>query len=146
MTIRDCNNIATENNVGRKTPEEVKKWLDYCFGANPCADCLYDKRDFPHCVRRLLGDALVGYQHIESRLAQAEREKQALLHDMKHVAPVEICEACAHSKLESKCEENDFNCDKCPEDCPCKTCRDCRENFQWRGICADNTKEDHHAD
>ena len=89
-------------------------------------------------------EVLEAADQLKSRLAQAEREKQALLHDMKHVAPVEICEACAHSKSESKCEENDFNCDKCQENCPCKTCRDCRENFQWRGICADNTKEENH--
>ena len=87
-------------------------------------------------------EVLEAADQLKSRLAQAERENQALIHDMKHVAPVEICEACAHSKLESKCEENNFNCDKCPEDCPCKTCLDCRESFQWRGICADNTKEE----
>lgn len=49
-----------------KTPEEIKKGLEYCHSAKPCADCSYDKRDFPHCVRRLLGDALDGYKRLES--------------------------------------------------------------------------------
>ena len=76
MKTTDC---VTDIKVGGKTTEEIKKGLEHCYGINPCADCLYDKRDFPHCVHRLFGDALAYIQQLEDWLAQAERERDELL-------------------------------------------------------------------
>lgn len=105
-----------------KTPEEIKKGLEYCHSSKPCIDCQYDKRDFPHCVRRLLKDAINGYRQLESRLDQVERERDALKHDFLN----DPCLVCKHGPAAL-------------DDCkapytPCK--------FEWRGVCSENTKEE----
>lgn len=38
---------ATENNVGRKTPEEIKKGLEVCSMGSGCSICPYE--DFHIC-------------------------------------------------------------------------------------------------
>lgn len=90
-----------------------------------------------------LDELLTALNQLKDLLANAEREKAAAIYDMVHVAPEELCEACAFSKLASKCEEADFNCEQCQDaGCPCRECRDCRSRFSWRGVCPENTKED----
>lgn len=107
-----------------KTPDEIKKWLEYCHSSKPCIDCKYDQRDFPHCVRSLLADAINGYEKLVSRLAQVERERDALLMDLE-------------SALTTPCASV---CDYCARiDEPGDMCDGCR--FQWRGVCEDNTMD-----
>lgn len=134
---------ATDIKVGGKTPEEIKKGLEYCYNSKPCADCQYDKRDFPHCVHRLIGDALAGYQQLESRLAQAERERDALWYDMHQLqgATCAYCEnlhrpdgavtvACkVFGDLSKFCKDENYNPLMCGK-------------FKWRGVCPENTKEE----
>ena len=126
-----------------KMPDEIKKGLEYCHSAKPCADCSYDKRDFPHCVRRLLGDALDGYKQLESLLAQAERERDAAVSDMRtEVKTNAVCIACKHDRpFDNNCEENDFDCANCKSPCMCQSCH-LGSNYEWRGICAENSKEE----
>jgi len=71
---------------------------------------------------------------------QLKSQNAALLYDMVHVASVELCEACIHSREYAPCEEHDFNCEECPEECPCKTCGDSKSSFVHRGPCKENMK------
>ena len=49
-----------------KTPYEIKKGLECCAQSEPCVDCVYDRRDFPMCVRRMAEDALAYILQIEA--------------------------------------------------------------------------------
>lgn len=49
-----------------KTPDEIKNGLEHCAQSEPCVDCVYDRRDFPICVRRMEGDALAYIQQLEA--------------------------------------------------------------------------------
>ena len=109
-----------------KTPDEIKKWLEYCHSSKPCIDCKYDQRDFPHCVRSLLADAINGYEKLVSRLAQVERERDAAVADILHVL---------HTKgtIDAECLICDMEKPDCHWEC---------EKGKWRGVCEDNTKDD----
>lgn len=113
-----------------KTPDEIKKWLEYCHSSKPCIDCKYDQRDFPHCVRSLLADAINGYEKLVSRLAQVERERDAAVHDL----PIGIdCDTCKYSE-------------RAYEEQPCSGCKEYRGpwyplHWEWRGVCEENTKD-----
>lgn len=58
---------AADNNVGRKTPEEIKKGLAAC-SADEChgqhEGCTYQDQFF--CTMRMCGDALAYIQQLES--------------------------------------------------------------------------------
>lgn len=64
-----------------KTPEEIKKFLLHCAGGGACIECHYDGRDFPHCIARLLDDALALIQQLEAQgtkwISVAERLPEA---------------------------------------------------------------------
>lgn len=107
-----------------KTPDEIKKWLEYCHSSKPCIDCKYDQRDFPHCVRSLLADAINGYEKLVSRLAQVERERDAAVRD------------CARFPCYT-CNEKG-NGDFCHQ---CRTTGTFRSLHEWRGVCEDNTMD-----
>lgn len=140
-----------------KTPDEIEKWMEYCWSVKPCADCAYDKRDFPHCVRRLLGDALDGYRQLaedeckceieatllKDRLAQVERERDALMQDLRTaIRDGSVCTACRNDiGMDARCEANNFDCNNCANPCKCKQC-DNDSNWEWRGVCPENVKED----
>lgn len=49
-----------------KTPDEIKKGLECCSKSEPCVDCIYDRRDFPMCVRRMEEDALAYIRQLEA--------------------------------------------------------------------------------
>lgn len=122
-----------------KTPEDVKKGLRNCSDAKNdyCKGCPYDvgeKGNCAICITMVTGDALAYIQ-------QLEREKAALLYDLQHVAPGELCDACKVAQKPAPCEKYNFDCDKCPEECPCRECHNGAPHFQWRGVCPENTKE-----
>ena len=71
-------------------------------------------------------DAITKVAVLESRLAQTERERDAAVVDM-HMA-FRRCNVCCTCKYEDG-ESND--CMDCIGTC----------NWQWRGVCAENTKE-----
>ena len=49
-----------------RTPDEIKKGLECCSKSEPCVDCIYDRRDFPMCVRRMEEDALAYIRQLEA--------------------------------------------------------------------------------
>lgn len=51
-----------------KTPDEIKKGMEFCFNSAPCSKCKYDKRDFPECIRRMYADALALIQQFEAQV------------------------------------------------------------------------------
>lgn len=53
-----------------KTPEEIKKGLECCSKSEPCVDCIYDRRDFPMCVRRMEEDALAYIRQLENHIGE----------------------------------------------------------------------------
>ena len=120
-----------------KTPEEIKKGLECCWSESldlkTCRGCPYDGMPYKpiDCEEKLGQDALAYIQQLESRLAQVERERDAAVRDLSN----ESCRFCKHVE----CKDAD----------PCKTCRPAwypacldRQNFEWRGVCQENSKEE----
>lgn len=136
-----------------KTPEEIKKGLAAC-SADEChgqhEGCTYQDQFF--CTMRMCGDALAYIQQLEStvsqvskalcakenatlgellqavdqlksRLAQVERERDALAYEARG------CSSCVHR-----------NCD--PDEPPCNVCVQDGSEYEWRGVCEENTKEE----
>ena len=137
---------ATDNKVS-KTPEEIKKGLELCTTVGShCDECPYDG----HCLtdRPPEVDALAYILQLEndlqyttdaanimkdealkleSRLAQVERERDAAMRDM---AVIKFCAVCLH----------DGTKDHLPF--ACTSCGSGKQNWRWRGVCPENTKED----
>lgn len=73
----------------------------------------------------------------------SEEQIQQLLDDLKTLAAPN-CQFCAHNtpKGVDLCEDNDYECDICPESCPCRNCGGANNHagWEWRGLrggCAD---------
>ena len=137
-----------------KTPEEIKRGLEGCGGLDgDCENCPYDEQTI-YCNDRLMRDALAYIQQLEStvsqvskalcgkenatldeilqaanqvksRLAQAERERDAAIADLKLYAG---CKVCKHGDFKFTSE--------------CMDCSYDNNNWQWRGVCPKNTKEE----
>ena len=108
-----------------KTPDEIKKGLRRCEDKSQC--------DWCSLIRECEEDeaALAYIIQLEQSLAQVESERDALKQD--------ICEGigCATCK----------HCDKDYKEQPCVLCSEYRGRFgalkwEWRGVCAENTKEE----
>lgn len=101
-----------------KTPDEIKKGLEHCSCGNPCVECLYDGRNFPLCIIRMLKDALAYIQQLEA-------ERDAAISDMGTLAeqPLNPCAVCKHLE---------------PRDKPCERALQMDECFEWRGVCEEN--------
>lgn len=113
---------AADNNVGRKTPDEIKKGLECCATLDgDCESCPYDDLQI-FCGDRLRKDAISYIQQLESRLAQAEKERDAAVCDLRTF--VDRYVGC-------------LICDK-------TRCVGCNtsNNWSWRGVCPENTKEE----
>lgn len=106
--------------------EKIKKDAETCLNHPPSTACnycdLYSECDgyAEHIIKELY-DLVVYY---ESRLAQVEKERDAMEHDFLR----DPCEVCKRGPTAL-------------DDCrapytPCK--------FEWRGVCAENTKEEIH--
>lgn len=131
-----------DNNVGKingKTPEEIKKGLECCMDYQSCTEygepkCPYN--DVTKCMEALLSDALAYIQHLESRLAQAERERDAAVLDVEG-ADDGLCGHCKNMNLAAQCDYSGecYLCDNV--NCPCHP-ENCR--WEWRGVCAENSK------
>lgn len=126
-----------------KTPEEIKKGLKLCSHEGHgeeiiCQHCPYDNNSCPVliCTSRLSEDALAYIQQLESRLAQAERERDAVVSDLE-VADKLDCQFCVHNRPTHGCG---YNCEKCEKKCTCNLCRN-NDKYEWRGPCPENTPE-----
>lgn len=127
----------TADNKVSKTPEEIKKGL-FCCWEDGCATCPYDD----YCTmeahfEQLAKDSLDYINQLESRLAQVERERDALLHDLRRADYVD-CYACKHKNSDYDC---DVDCTNCLNPCTCNSCHH-NNKWEWRGVCEENTKED----
>lgn len=121
-----------------KSPDEIKKGL-FCCWEDGCATCPYDDDCTMEAnFEQLAKDALAYIQQLESRLAQVERERDAAVADLKDSGD---CRYCKNLDLSDNCGFG--NCCTCENDkCPCCKCDRKNDHFEWRGICAENTKED----
>ena len=138
-----------------KTPEEIKKGLECCTAEfNECDSCPY--REYNWCEEKLKDDALElfiklfdckakyeylakEYLRLSKRLAQVERERDAAVADLRRADSVD-CEHCAHYMPfgESRCDNDDCDCETCTQECACRTCRD-NSGWTWRGVCEENS-------
>ena len=119
-----------------KTPDEIKKGLEYCGNLDcGCAGCPYDD----DCSTQGKGetvelDAIAYITQLERRLAQAERERDALMYDFPHGF---ACHTCKHETTDC----NDFPCNDCVE-----ASRGVYwVRWEWRGVCEENSKEENNG-
>lgn len=75
-------------------------------------------------------------QQLESRLALAERERDAAVRDLE-VADKLDCEFCVHNRPTPGCV---WDCEKCEKKCTCNLCRN-NDKYAWRGPCPENTPD-----
>lgn len=119
---------APDNNVGKingKTPEEIKADAVTCLTRPQKSECnrfaLYKEcaGDCRYVIKELY-DLVLYY---ESRLAQAERERDALAYDARG------CYSCRHMNVN-------------PNEEPCASCVEDGSGYVWRGLCQENTQEE----
>lgn len=79
--------------------------------------------------------------NLENRLAQAERERDAAVSDLR--GNYEPCDVCKKKNIcEQYCPQNDYDCNACLdiERCIFHNCTKDNDLWQWRGICEENSK------
>lgn len=111
-----------------RTHEEIKKGLECCSNATveSCGECSYHTKEDHSavCIVHLTKDA-------KALLAQVERERDAAVSEL-----ASNCRACRFIVDDSHCEDCFQRVGKHPWSPIVRT------KFEWRGICAENTKED----
>lgn len=135
-----------------KTPDEIKKGLGFC-PEGVCDDCPYEP--LGNCMDDCMIDALAYIQQLEadlqrekdqhqytidaanvmkdealkfeSRLAQAEREREAAVEDARLGT---ACDTCFYNENPSLLHK------------PCDYCAGGFPMWQWRGVWPENTKEE----
>lgn len=145
--VEDLDKLLRED--ADETPDTIKKGLLCCSNSNiGCSQCPYDD----YCGIQGEGDtpeqdALACIQQLETRLAQVEREREALMDDLQEAAKAgSVCTGCAYDvDFGRPCEIAYFDCKQCKEPCPCQTCQ-ANSQYKWRGVCEEDTKEKEHAD
>lgn len=115
-----------------KTHEERKAFIQKLRLAASEADDLLtscdasDLLDGLEASRDFMFEASAVIEHLESRLAQVERERDALMKDFKMCIPKpqKACRICENREK--------------------PICADCErwDLFKWRGLCPENTKEE----
>lgn len=125
-----------------KTPDESKCGME-CIRTNAERICVKpEKGQCPRC-EQLVSESLARIRQLESRLAQVEKERDAALSDMrKAVKENGVCIACKHDiPFDDNCEANHYRCEICKSPCMCQSCH-LGSNYEWRGVCAENSKEE----
>ena len=74
-------------------------------------------------------EVLEAANQLKSRLAQVERERDAAVRDLQKISFCEDCKHLGKSKKQNPCRECQENYKEKP-------------NWQWRGVCPENTKEE----
>lgn len=117
-----------------KTPDEIKKDAKTCMN-HPHIESCNSCRLYGEChgisdrIVKELYDLVLFY---ESRLAQSERERDAMFHDLFRYGPE--CRTC-------KNHGGDY------ASLPCSDCVEASKiskvlRWQWRGVCPENSKEE----
>lgn len=109
-----------------KTPDEIKKGLECCQTPIKCEQCPYE----PECELPF-GDAINA--DALAYIQQLEREKDALLKDLRATDP---CDNCKHGDTAWECDGDCSFCDH-SETCQCRECDD-DSHWEWAGIKEDN--------
>lgn len=123
-----------------KTPDEIKKGLEIEIAVHyhlPNPEPRLTPREFMY-MEQLHADALAYIERLEQRLAQAERERDAAIHDLWG-----DCCYCAHNSLTDP---------RCIERCKrCKHAADAEDRdelgvdrWEWRGVCPENSSDEEH--
>lgn len=122
-----------------KTPNEIKKGLE-CRARAYNGACTYTCSSCDTYVdgrfSEIFREALAYIQQLETerhqlltRCERLERERDAAVADMRMAfRKCNVCCCCKHEDGESN------DCDDCIGTC----------NWQWRGVCPENTKEENH--
>lgn len=127
-----------------KSPDEIKKGLECCQPkwdgkslVPTCDECPYIHEGH-WCRNVLFGDLRRYTIGIEQRLAQVERERDAAVRELK------LGEDCDNCKHRNECKHDGFGYKKCTEcgECPCSKCEGGESQYEWRGVCAENSKGD----
>lgn len=116
-----------------RTPDEIKKGLECCHvGECDCDKCTYQK--ISSCMHWLKQDALAYIQQLETRLAQTERERDAAVRVVHGL--------CLHCKNEDSKDDTCRECMYYPYRFVYGTGDAYVDNWEWRGVCPENTKEE----
>lgn len=122
-----------------KTPEEIKKGLEEVAEKGSSAFWVLETAPYKTIIGDILlaGDAIAYIQQLETRLAQAERERDAAVNDLPH-----HCWNCAYHR-DDPIEEIDTGGRTIHRYCDADYCfPDYNSSWQWRGVCPENTKEE----
>lgn len=123
----------TEHYKRMKTPEEIKKGLEIEIAVHyhlPNPEPRLTPREFMY-MEQLHADALTYITHLEQRLAQAERERDAAVKD--------IPRACGYCK-------NYLGGEHIPHcNAECMNISGINTGWQWRGVVEENSKEENNG-
>lgn len=111
-----------------KTPDEIKKELIAGGSTTHILTGMPQAVVTTEITPETAFGAVVYIHQLESRLAQAERERDAAVADLCEEAG---CGICKHYPEKMTARSACFNCDMKNH-----------SNFEWRGVCAENTKEE----
>lgn len=121
-----------------KTTEENKCGME-CIRTNADRSCVKpEKGQCPRC-KQLVDEFIARIQQLESRLAQVERERDAMSYDM-HQLQGALCAYCKNlyrpkDALQVTCSVfGDGYGDRADSPLICGS-------FKWRGVCEENSKE-----
>lgn len=121
--IDHAEKVAKE--CAKSITENMKKLESRLAKAEPCcAACAYNSTGDGSCIAHI--------HLLEERLAQAERERDAAVNDLKESS---FCCDCLHYAVPAE-KEPCLSCFKRMQEKP---------KWKWRGVCAENTKEDDHG-
>lgn len=118
-----------------KTPDEIKKDVETCLNFPPHAACnlcqLFDEcgGNAEHIIKELYDLVL----HLESRLAQVERERDAAVKAVEWY-PCFTCKNISSAHCEDCLRNRNLALDRAGKYLP--------DNYEWRGVCEENTKDD----
>lgn len=144
-----------------KKPDEIKKDLIDCMeeaiAVGQTCDA-QDLLDFSDKAYVCMATTRAYIQHLEAANAEKDkrigeleavkRERDALLADLCMLAIKRIpCDMCRNDhRNDPICKSHQGDCSECSLHCPCDGCFDFWEmeltgaNFQWRGVCPENTE------
>ena len=122
-----------------KTPDEIKKGLECAMprscNGHKCSTCPNATYSLHELLKGdLIKDTFDYITQLEQRLAQAERERDALMYDFPRGF---ACHTCKHETTDC----NDFPCNDCVE-----ASRGVHwVRWEWRGVCEENSKEENNG-
>lgn len=117
--------IETDNNVVRKTPDEIKKWMECCSITPPkCNEC-------PANIANHLCDISM-LRCTLAYIEQLERERDAAIEDIKKAA-LFLCQTCKKYHPTNDGLVNKQYCDAIPADHFGDGAIACGM-YEWRGV------------